>query len=48
VVESLRRYRDSGLGEAERHTAAETADALAAAQSVLAETRALRASLAKT
>ncbi len=46
VVECLRKYRDSGLGEADRH-ATETADAVAAAQIVLAETRALRAALTK-
>jgi hypothetical protein len=47
VVERLRRYRDSGLGEAEKHHAQDTAGALAAAQSVLSETRALRAALVK-
>ena len=48
VVERLRRYRDSGLGEAEKHHVAEAASALAAAHSVLAETRALRTALAKS
>ncbi len=45
VVDCLRHYRDSGLGEAEKHAAQETAGTLEAAQSVLAETRALRATL---
>jgi uncharacterized membrane protein YdbT with pleckstrin-like domain len=48
VVDCLRRYRDSGLGEATKHAEAENQRALAAAEAVLAETRALRAALGKS
>lgn len=45
MVERLRHYRDSGLGEASTPAASSADDALAAARTVLAEARALRVSL---
>jgi hypothetical protein len=47
MVERLRRYRDSGLGEAAQGTASED-QTLHAARAVLAETRALRKYLTPT
>ncbi len=47
LVNSLRQYRDSGLGEADHTPSPQSSSALAAAQLVLAEARALRAALAK-
>ena len=47
VVECLRRYRDSGLGEATNRAENEGLGALSAAQAVLSEARALRAALLK-
>jgi len=46
MVERLRKYRDSGLGEAPTPRVPEPGSAIAAAQAVLAEVRALREHLA--
>jgi membrane protein YdbS with pleckstrin-like domain len=47
MVEQLRRYRDSGLGDAPLRAAPGEPSEIAAARDVLAEARALRASLAR-
>ncbi|MEO5925346.1 MAG: PH domain-containing protein [Bryobacteraceae bacterium] len=48
VVNCLRQYRDSGLGEADHSPSPEASSALAAAHTVLEEARGLRAALGKS
>lgn len=48
IVERLRIYRDSGLGERTETSSPKTSGTLQAAQTLLAETRALRATLLKS
>ena len=48
MVDRLRRYRDSGLGEAEHPEMASNVDAIAAAHAVLEECRTLRAAVQKS